>query len=50
MKALFCINNPIEFYNDEGRVDETFHCFWFINHYTTFGRHNGRKLNQHMFL
>jgi 2,4'-dihydroxyacetophenone dioxygenase len=50
MKALFWINGPIEFYTDEGEFDATFDVFWFIDHYTSYCKEHGLKINQDMFV
>jgi hypothetical protein len=50
MKALFWINGPIEFYKDDGSFDETFDCFWFINHYTRHCEEHGLPINKDMFV
>ncbi|MAS07248.1 MAG: tRNA modification GTPase [Ahrensia sp.] len=50
MKALFWINGPIEFYDDDGKFDFTADVFWFIDHYTKYCEENGIPINQEMFV
>ena len=50
MKALFWINGPIEFYDDNGKFDFTADVFWFIDHYTKYCEENGIPINQEMFV
>jgi quercetin dioxygenase-like cupin family protein len=50
MKALFWINGPIEFYDDNGKFDFTADVFWFIDHYTTWCKANGVEPNPAMFI
>ncbi|MDB5524926.1 MAG: tRNA modification GTPase [Rhizobium sp.] len=50
MKALFWINGPIEFYDDNAKYVFTADVFWFIDHYTSYCREKGLKINEQMFI
>jgi 2,4'-dihydroxyacetophenone dioxygenase len=50
MKAMFWINGAIEFFDDAGKLTDTFDVFWFINHYVTYCREKGLPINKAMFL
>lgn len=50
MKALFWINGPIEFYDDNAKYVFTADVFWFIDHYTNHCKERGLKINEQMFI
>lgn len=50
MKALFWINGPIEFFDEDGKFDFTADVFWFIDHYTNYCKLNGIEPNKDMFI
>ncbi|CAN7554860.1 2,4'-dihydroxyacetophenone dioxygenase family protein [Pararhizobium sp. LjRoot255] len=50
MKALFWINGPIEFYDDDAKFAFTADVFWFIEHYTNYCREKDLKINEQMFI
>lgn len=50
MKALFWINGPIEFFDDNGQHTFTTDVFWFIDHYTNYCKEKGLKINEQMFI
>lgn len=50
MKAMFWLNGPIEFFDDQGTYLETVDVFWFINHYVTHCREHGLPINQALFI
>jgi len=46
MKTMFWLNGPLEFLDEEDRVMETVDVFWFIDHYESYCRENGLKINE----
>jgi 2,4'-dihydroxyacetophenone dioxygenase len=50
MKALFWINGPIEFFDENAKFDFTADVFWFIDHYTRYCNENNIPINQEMFV
>jgi 2,4'-dihydroxyacetophenone dioxygenase len=50
MKAMFWINGAIEFFDDAGKLTDTFDVFWFINHYVSYCREKGLPINKSLFL
>jgi len=50
MKALFWINGPIEFYDDNAMFSFTADVFWFIDHYVNYCKEKGLKINEQMFI
>ena len=50
MKAMFWINGAIEFFDDAGKLTDTFDVFWFINHYVSHCRAHGLPINKALFL
>ena len=50
MKAIFWLQGALEFYDQEGRWTETLDVFWFINHYVSYCREHGLKLNQKLWV
>ncbi len=50
MKALFSINGPIEFYDEDGQFDFTADVFWFIDHYINYCKEQGITPNPDMFI
>jgi len=49
MKAFFWLTASLEFYDDNDKV-ETLDVFWFINHYVSYCREHGLKLNQKLWI
>ncbi|MEH0580474.1 2,4'-dihydroxyacetophenone dioxygenase family protein [Streptomyces sp. B21-108] len=50
MKTMFWLNGPLEFLDEEDRVMETVDVFWFIDHYESYCRDNGLKINERLYL
>jgi 2,4'-dihydroxyacetophenone dioxygenase len=50
MKTVFWLNSSLEFYDDQDKLLETLDVFWFIDHYLSFCREHGIKVNQKMFV
>ncbi|MEU1577603.1 2,4'-dihydroxyacetophenone dioxygenase family protein [Streptomyces collinus] len=50
MKTMFWLNGPLEFLDEEDRVMETVDVFWFIDHYESYCRENGLKINERLYL
>ena len=50
MKTMFWLNGSLEFYDDNDKLTETLDVFWFINHYVSYGREHGRKVNPKLWV
>ena len=50
MKTFFWLNASLEFYDDNDTLLETLDVFWFINHYVSYCREHGLKLNQMLWV
>ena len=50
MKTFFWLNGSLEFYDDDDTLLETLDVFWFINHYVSYCREHGLKLNQKLWV
>lgn len=50
MKTLFWMSGTLEFYDDNGALDEIMDVFWFIQHYVTYCRANGIPINDELFV
>ncbi|HXW93792.1 MAG TPA: 2,4'-dihydroxyacetophenone dioxygenase family protein [Terriglobales bacterium] len=50
MKAVFWLNSSLEFYDDQNHLVETLDVFWFMDHYLSYCREHGIKINQRMFV
>ena len=50
MKTVFWLNGSLEFYDDQDKLLETLDVFWFMDHYLSFCREHGIKINKKMFV
>jgi quercetin dioxygenase-like cupin family protein len=50
MKTFFWLNASLEFYDDNDVLTETLDVFWFINHYVSYCREHGLKLNEKLWV
>jgi len=50
MKTVFWLNSSLEFYDDQDKLLETLDVFWFMDHYLSFCREHGIKINKKMFV
>ena len=50
MKTFFWLNGSLEFYDDNDKLLQTLDVFWFIDHYLSYCRERGLKINQKMFV
>lgn len=50
MKTMFFLNGSLEFYDDNDILTETLDVFWFINHYVSYCRQNGIKINEKLWI
>ena len=50
MKTVFWLNGSLEFFDEHDGLLETLDVFWFINHYLSYCRENGIKINQKLFV
>ena len=50
MKTFFWLNASLEFYDDSDVLLETLDVFWFINHYVSYCREHGLKLNEKLWV
>jgi 2,4'-dihydroxyacetophenone dioxygenase len=50
MKTMFWLNGSLEFYDDNDKLLETLDVFWFINHYVSYCREHGIKLNPKLWV
>jgi len=50
MKTVFWLNSSLEFYDDQNHLLETLDVFWFMDHYLSYCREHGIKINQRMFV
>jgi 2,4'-dihydroxyacetophenone dioxygenase len=50
MKTVFWLNGSLEFYDDSDRLLETLDVFWFIDHYVSYCRERGIKVNKKPFV
>jgi len=50
MKTVFWLNSSLEFYDDQDKLLETLDVFWFMDHYLSFCRGHGIKINKKMFV
>ena len=50
MKTFFMLNGSLEFYDDNENLIETLDVFWFIDHYVSYCRAQGMKINEKLFV
>ena len=50
MKTMFWLNGSLEFYDDNDNLLQTLDVFWFINHYVSYCREHGIKLNPKLWV
>lgn len=50
MKTFFFLNGSLEFFDDNDNLLETLDVFWFVDHYLTYCREHGLKINQKLFV
>jgi len=50
MKTFFWLNGSLEFYDDKDNLLDTLDVFWNINHYLSYCREKGLKVNPKLFL
>ena len=50
MKTFFYLNASLEFYDDQDNLLETLDVFWFINHYVSYCREHGLKINEKLWV
>ena len=50
MKALFHMQGANEFYDEHGNHVETLDVWWFMNHYESYCKEHGIKLNPALYL
>ena len=50
MKTMFWLNGSIEFFDDNDNLLETVDVFWFIDHYLTYCREHGLKVNEKLWV
>lgn len=50
MKTMFFLTGPLEFVDENDNVLETLDVFWFIDHYVTYCREKGLKLNEKLWI
>ena len=50
MKTVFWLNGSLEFYDDNNNLVETLDVFWFMDHYLSYCREHGLKVNQKLFV
>jgi len=50
MKTVFWLNSSLEFYDERDQLLETLDVFWFIDHYLSFCREHGIKINKKLFV
>jgi 2,4'-dihydroxyacetophenone dioxygenase len=50
MKTMFFLNGSLEFYDDNDILINTIDVFWFINHYVSYCREHGIKVNDKLWI
>ena len=50
MKTIFWLNGSIDFFDDNDNLLETLDVFWFIDHYLSYCREHGIKINDKLFV
>jgi 2,4'-dihydroxyacetophenone dioxygenase len=50
MKTFFYLNGAIEFFDERDNLLETLDVFWFIDHYVSYCKEQGLKINQKLFV
>lgn len=50
MKTMFFLNGSLEFYDEKDNLTDTLDVFWFINHYVSYCREHGIKLNEKLWI
>ncbi len=50
MKTFFYLNASLEFYDDQDNLLDTLDVFWFINHYVSYCREHGLKINEKLWV
>ncbi len=50
MKTIFFLNGSLEFYDDNDALLETLDVFWFIDHYLSYCRAKGLKINEKLWI
>jgi quercetin dioxygenase-like cupin family protein len=50
MKTMFWLNGSLEFFDDNDNLLETLDVFWMMDHYLSYCRENGIKVNQKVFV
>jgi 2,4'-dihydroxyacetophenone dioxygenase len=50
MKTFFLLHGAIEFFDDNDTLLDTLDCFWFIDHYLSYCKENGIKVNKKLFV
>ncbi len=50
MKTFFWLNGSLEFYDDKDTLLDTLDVFWMMDHYLSYCREHGLKINQKLFV
>ena len=50
MKTMFWLNGSLEFFDEKDNLLETLDVFWMMNHYLSYCRENGIKVNEKVFV
>lgn len=50
MKTMFWLYGSLEFYDDDDKLLDTLDVFWFINHYVSYCREHGLKINPKLWV
>ncbi len=50
MKTMFWLTGSLEFFDDNENLVETLDVFWFIDHYVSYCREHGLKLNEKLWV
>jgi 2,4'-dihydroxyacetophenone dioxygenase len=50
MKTFFLLNGAVEFFDDNENLLETLDVFWFIDHYLSYCREQGLKINKKLWV
>lgn len=50
MKTFFMLNGSLEFYDDQDNLMQTLDVFWMIDHYLSYCRQKGLKINEKLFV
>lgn len=50
METFFMVSGSLDFFDDDENLTDTQDVFWYMNHYLSYCRENGIKINEALFL